>query len=176
MKLQKYPGIWLLIYNIILFATACILLYIGVKVMPLYKVFAITFLVGVLLINLHSGFRYYSYERERKKAEEQQRMNIVPGYCPDYWTRKYDGKNVVCKNEYVGLTNENEPMVYKFAGTQQNINLNEVAKMKNEEKCRQYVNPQTSWLELQSRCQVGKFYNETPEDKKNNSCKSSCRV
>jgi alpha-galactosidase/6-phospho-beta-glucosidase family protein len=166
--IKNSPGLWLFIFNVVVFLVACLILIIGVKFVPSVRIFSIALLVGVLLVNAHSAFRYWQYDKDKKKQRLQQQLNIVPGHCPDYWTKTIRDNKVYCKNSFVGLDAKGDPLSYRFGNqkTANEVGLNTIASMKNEEKCRIYGNSTVDgavpWVELQNKCGVGSFSSVLP--------------
>jgi hypothetical protein len=112
-----------------------------------------------------STVSYYFVVETHQEEARKQAQNIVPGYCPDYWTKGFDGKgDVVCKNGFTGTTNEGQKVTYKFVSDDkpvpESIVLNDITTHTNTNKCNTYGNPinfPTPWLEMRAKCDVVTF-------------------
>jgi hypothetical protein len=144
------------IYIILLFIGACVCLYLT-KVKPEYTILLYVVGFGCLLVIFHIILRYIWLREKIKKLQLRQIKNIVPYYCPDYWSKTVKPKgNSTCRNEFVVQNNiENgEVNTYRFgtATTPTEITLQELAKMKNSDKCDKIQKYRTPWVDMEMRC------------------------
>jgi hypothetical protein len=152
-------GVYLLIYNLAIFAIACGLLFV-IKHKPEYKIGSIIIVVGIVIANISSIINYRMYEAKLKKLRDKQLENIVLGYCPDYWTKKLiqgsDGVNeMVCANEFKVQTEDGEKEItYRFgnAGTTPQVSLEELNGETNVQKCNEAWVNDVPWVELKNKC------------------------
>lgn len=159
------PGVWLLIFNVFVFVVACSLLFV-IKHQPDYKIGLIIVIIGLIGINIHSMFRYWSYEKWIKNMKDVQNANIVPAYCPDYWSREDSGDTVLCRNKFEFKTDDEQVGTIRFGDskTPDTYDLNTLSGLNNQKKCWNTVgsidkvsNPTLSsagmpWVDMQTKC------------------------
>jgi hypothetical protein len=146
------------LYNILIFFIACIALYL-VKIKPDYKIFLVIVFVGIIFINIHSMMRYYWYSRSKEKEENQQRRNIVPDHCPDYWNKIHTEDGIKCENKFIeipDLADEDEIRTIQLGDekTEPYFYLEAVAKMSNQDKCNKFSTQNIPWLDLTTKCEA----------------------
>jgi hypothetical protein len=157
-----YPNdasVWLAVALVALFAIGCICLALA-SFFPNYQIFWITISFGVFVILAITSGSYYLVVATKQDEERKQAKNIVPGYCPDYWTKGFDAKgNVVCKNGFTGTTHEGHNVTYKFISLDktipESITLNDISKIGNTAKCNSFGNQikfPAPWLEMHAKC------------------------
>lgn len=164
MNFKTKPGVWLLIFNVFVFLIACGLLF-AIKNKPDYKVGLIVMIVGILFVNIHSMFRYRWYEQLLKKMKDIQNANIVPSYCPDYWSREDKGNTTICRNKFTFQADEDQVGTIRFgnAKTPDTYDLNVLSGQDNQHKCWSTVgsvdtnnhtamSAGTPWLDMQTKC------------------------
>jgi hypothetical protein len=161
--MDAWSGAWLLGYDVIIFIIGVIATRMA-KFYPGYAIFWITLALGLFVVLIASMVHFVISANESRKSELKQQANIVPGYCPDYWTKTFDdpNKNVVCKNGFSNKDSHGRVITYKFSDPkiQDKINLVEVSKATNAYKCNAYGNSiqfPSPWLELKAKCEVVTF-------------------
>lgn len=154
---NKHVGLWTLVYNVVLFSAACLLLF-AVKRYPNYNIAIIITIVGIILVNIHCMIRYYWYSQNVKKMLAAEQANIVPRHCPDYWNKVTTADNtVVCKNQFVQpqLPSDptSKPTTYTFGNkAPTEYSLPEIANMTNQQKCWNFTQAGIPWVDLQNKC------------------------
>jgi hypothetical protein len=151
-------NIIMIIFNLVLAATICLLL-LAINVYPGLKVFFVTTIIACIFVLLLGLYKLYQKGRDRAKLERKQQKNIIPGQCPDYWTRSINGDKLICKNEFVTMGANNEPVKYSFTGklVPKTIILNDVASLANAKKCDSFGSALAfgaPWVEMQQKCRV----------------------
>ena len=159
--MDAWSGTWLLGYDVMLFFLAIAAARLA-KFYPGYAIFWITLAVGLFIVLIASMVHFIISANEDRRKEAKQQANIVPGYCPDYWTKTFDNKNVVCKNGFAHKDLRGRIMSYKFSDPKvpDKINLGDVSKATNAYKCNTYGNSlqfPSPWLELKAKCEVVTF-------------------
>jgi hypothetical protein len=161
--MDTYSGAWLLAYDVVLFVVGVTATRMA-KFYPGYSIFWITLALGLFIVLIASMVHFVISANEARKREKKQQANIVPGYCPDYWTKTFDeeNKNVVCKNGFSHKDKHGRVVTYKFSDPrlQDKINLVEISKASNAYKCNAYGNSiqfPSPWLELKAKCEVVAF-------------------
>jgi hypothetical protein len=151
-------GVRLIILDVVLFIIGCLALLIA-KSFPQFMPFWVTLSLGMFIIIFITIFHYYYSEKRIKQAEKQQKDNIVPGYCPDYWTKAQDpisGK-LICKNGYSVKNADNQTISYKFSdpSVPESIDMETVNKSTNAFKCKAYATSlqfPAPWMEMKAKC------------------------
>ena len=148
----------MIIFNLVLAATICVLLLV-INVYPGLKAFFVTLIFACIVVLILGFYRLYRKNRDRSKLERKQLKNIIPGQCPDYWTRSISGDKLVCKNEFVTTDAMGQPVKYSFTGKQvpSQIVLNDVASLANPKKCDSFGSSLAfgaPWVEMQQKCRV----------------------
>jgi hypothetical protein len=138
-----------IVFNAIVFLSACFLLY-KAKSKPEFKPGMVSLSLLLYLINVRCVVQMLLAWADREKKKKRQEANIVTGYCPDYWVKDINQKKeVVCKPRYTkqrkGTTTE-----YNFGKNE--INLEDINKMSNVEKCRFVEDNKIAWLDMQRKC------------------------
>jgi predicted membrane protein len=149
--------VWTLIYNVLLFVVACMLL-VSVRSNPAYKVALVTLASGIVFVNLYSIMRYYWYEQKRRDLLKAQQDNIVLSTCPDYWNKVATSSGTVCKNEFVSQQGDQQ-VVHRFGdqstGSPSQYNLQELTNtMTNQQKCWNFSAAQIPWIDLNNKCRA----------------------
>lgn len=152
-------GLKLVAYDSVLFVLGCVTLLMA-KAFPSYMLFWITCSFGFFIVLLLTIMHWYLNERSEREKERRQRDNIVPGYCPDFWTKAIDqatGK-VVCRNGFVGKDADGRKVTYKFSdpSVPDTIDIHNVAKTTNAFKCKAYGSSlqfSAPWMEMKARCE-----------------------
>ena len=150
---------WLVAYDVMLFFM-CVIASRMAKFYPGYAIFWITLALGLFVVLIATMINFVIASNERRKAELRQQGNIVPGYCPDYWTKAFDDKkNVVCNNGFATKDANGRMITYKFSDpkVRDTVSLAEITKSTNPYKCNTYGNPvlfPAPWLELKAKCEV----------------------
>lgn len=159
--MDTWSGTWLLAYDIVIFVLAVTAARMA-KFFPGYSIFWITLALGLFIVLIASMVHFIITANESRKKETKQQTNIVPGYCPDYWTKAFEDNNVVCKNGFSNKDRHGRIVTYKFTDPKvaDKINLGEVSKSTNAYKCNTYGNSiqfPSPWLELKAKCEVVSF-------------------
>jgi hypothetical protein len=153
---MKIPhGYITIMYNVVIFAVACIMLILG-HYYPEYKAFIIITSIGIVLVNIHSMLRFYWNNKHRKKLE-QQRKNIVPSYCPDYWVKESTPSGSQCKNEFVVAAEPLEDKgerIYTIGPDKKTIGLQQYADKTNSIKCMDYKTGNYPWIDVDNKCKA----------------------
>jgi hypothetical protein len=152
------------IFMVFLFGFGSLTLIMG-SAFPDFQIFWITVSLGVFIVLAISAVSYFFIASQYEDEAKKQAKNIVPGYCPDYWTKGFDltGK-VVCKNGFTGKTHDGKTITYKFVNPDtkvpEAIALDDLANSTNTHKCNMYSNPirfAAPWLEMRSKCDLVTF-------------------
>ena len=148
----------LIIFNLVVSAAICVLL-LAINVYPGLKVFFVTTIFALIAILFFGFYRLYRKSRNNAKLEKKQQKNIIPGQCPDYWTRSVMGDKLVCKNEFITKDAKGKSIKYSFTGKQvpKQIILNDIASLANPKKCDSFGSPLAfgaPWVEMQQKCRV----------------------
>lgn len=148
----------LIIFNLVVSAAICVLL-LAINVYPGLKVFFVTTIFALIAILFFGFYRLYRKSRNNAKLEKKQQKNIIPGQCPDYWTRSVMGDKLVCKNEFITKDVKGKSIKYSFTGKQvpAQIILNDVASLANPKKCDSFGSSLAfgaPWVEMQQKCRV----------------------
>lgn len=142
-----------IIYNAILFVVACALLGLAVPRLPLYKIAITSIALGIIAINVLTMVLFYVNEQQVAAMKKTQQANIVPAYCPDYWTKATTTKGVTCQSTYAPPSKQGQK-VYTF-GTDQdpkNFDLGALAAMPNNDKCNMITASKISWVDMRNKC------------------------
>lgn len=149
------PGFWSLTYNVTLFVVACYMIYL-VRQFPRLKVMFIIVIIGMFFINIMSIFQY-RWARDRKLAmSAKQRANIVLSHCPDYWTKTLSKDAVTCENKFTSPQENGTTKEYKFGEktAPASVNIAEIIRMKNQDKCWKFSRENVPWMELKMKCEA----------------------
>jgi hypothetical protein len=152
-------NVWLAIVLVTMFVVGCICLALATS-FPNFQIFWITISFGVFVTLAITAGSYYLVVATKQDDAQKQSKNIVPGYCPDYWTKGFDAKgNVVCKNGFRGRMPDGREVAYTFANLDKpipaSITLNDIGKFNNTSKCNSFGNPikfPAPWLEMHAKC------------------------
>jgi hypothetical protein len=152
-------GVKLVVFDIVLFVISCVALFMA-KAFPAFMLFWITISFGSFVVLLLTVLQYYFSERSLRAAEKRQKENIVPGYCPDYWTKAIDNATgkVICKNGFTGRDKDGNAIGYRFADASvpETLDVENVAKTTNAYKCKAYGSSMqfaAPWMEMKARCE-----------------------
>jgi hypothetical protein len=155
---DKLAGLKLVGYDALLFVIGCIGLLMA-KAFPHFMTFWATVSLGAFIILFLTIMHFYFSERALSKAQKKQKDNIIPGYCPDYWTKVVDpstGK-VVCKNGFSTKTSDGKTMTIRFSDSSvpDKIDIQTVATSTNAYKCNLYgsvIQFPAPWMEMKAKC------------------------
>lgn len=148
----------LIIFDLVLGGLICLLL-LAIGIYPGLKVALATLIAGCIVILFYTFYKLYQKNALRAKLERKQLQNIVPGQCPDYWTRTIVGDKLMCKNEFITSDDRGRNAKYTFTGKQvpNLVTLNDVASLDNTKKCDAFGSPMAfgaPWVEMQQKCQT----------------------
>lgn len=148
----------LIIFDLLLAGLICILL-LAIGIYPGLKVAFATLIAGCVVILFYTFYKLYQKNAQRAVLEKKQLYNIVPGQCPDYWTRTIVGDKLMCKNEFITSDGRGNTTKYSFTGKQvpSLVTLNDVAALDNTKKCDAFGSPVAfgaPWVEMQQKCQT----------------------
>lgn len=148
----------LIVFDLMLAAIVCVL-FLLIGVYPRLKLFLVTMIIGCVTVILYTLVNLYRKSRAQNALEKKQQLNIIPGQCPDYWTRALTGDKLICQNRFSTIDEQNKPVTYSFTAKQvpTQIVLNDVANITNPKKCDAYGSPAAfgaPWVEMQQKCQA----------------------
>ena len=151
-------GLKLVAFDAFLFVLSCVSLLMA-KTFPAFMVFWMTVSFGTFIILLLTIVHFYFSERSERAAENRQKDNIVPGYCPDYWTKAIDDKSgkIICKNGFRSRDLDGKTVSYRFTdpSVPETLDVENVAKTTNAFKCKAYGSSLqfgAPWMEMKARC------------------------
>ena len=159
---EKWNGTALVVFDAALFVAGCMALYFS-RTFPPFAIFWVTVSLGAFVIILTTVLQYWMSERTRSFREKKTNQNIVPGYCPDYWTKAFDDKgNVVCNNGFSFQDANGETTTYKFSDPKvpATIQLNGIKDSTNANKCAtsgSVTNFPAPWMEIKAKCSSVSF-------------------
>ena len=157
-NVATWAGLRLVVLDVVLFMIGCISL-LAAKTYPAFLPFWVTVSLGTFVVIFITIFQYYYSETRQKEAEKRQKDNIIPGYCPDYWTKAQDpltGK-MICRNGFATRNGDGDVVTYKFTdpSVPETIDIETVSKSTNAYKCKAYAtNLQfpAPWMEMKAKC------------------------
>jgi hypothetical protein len=145
--------VWTIVYNVILFVLACVLL-VGAKRYPQYNIGIYATIVGLFVVNLQSILRFYWRERELVTLQKAQNSNIVPSHCPDYWSKVTTSNAVTCSNAFVQSSYDTDDSIIRFGGSNapNSYTLQQMTNLTNQQKCWNVSQANIPWIDLQNKC------------------------